>query len=506
MRRTILVSSASGLIQIVTNALLIAFTVPIFIGKMGLGMYGVFALISVVSYYNILGNFGFNTSLIKYLAEQGKVVESNYDIVSITIFLLVTLVPMASIAVVKADVVMHYVLQIPVPYVNNVTRACFVFMVFSNVFLLLGQVPSAILDSLQKVYLTNTIQVLYNVLSRGLVLVVLLVEPRLDSIGLAILASTVLWWIVLSLSAVRSWRFYEMEGFWKNVVRVSRKHLVYGSKVYASGILGFLFEPANKLLVGRFVGLKEVVFFDIALRVKGVLWSVFERILYPLVPHIASLRDESKIKQLIGQLERKLILALIPVGVTVVYVAHPFIQLWIGNDVDITANATRFLVVVNLFALVFLPFYQFLLVKDLPGKTVLLQGSNVVVDLFFFAVLVPWFGFYGVIAAFVMGMLSSILVCVFLQRRYLQGVHILSRSYFSALLILIAVLVVLDTGLSIVFKDPRVQLLLVPLFNFGASFIVWRETRMITFDDVNQIFGSSPSAALLISKLLVRND
>ncbi|MBI5463904.1 MAG: oligosaccharide flippase family protein, partial [Ignavibacteriales bacterium] len=158
MRKQFFMSSLSGVIQIVVNSILAAVTIPLFINKLGLQSYGVFALISVVSYFNVLGSLGINTSLVKHLAEQGRSRESNFDIVAAFLMISIVVFPLAVIAMLYSDALITNLFQVPHLLVTSATRQCFVFLVLSNVLVLLGQIPSAILDALQVVYWTNGIQ------------------------------------------------------------------------------------------------------------------------------------------------------------------------------------------------------------------------------------------------------------------------------------------------------------------------------------------------------------
>ncbi len=79
-KKTLIKNSAIGSIQFVLTAILTLVSVPIFIHKLGLELYGVFAIVSVIGNLNLLTNFGLNSSLLVYIANQGKSRESDYDI------------------------------------------------------------------------------------------------------------------------------------------------------------------------------------------------------------------------------------------------------------------------------------------------------------------------------------------------------------------------------------------------------------------------------------------
>ena len=80
MKQASLASSFSGGLQVLVNMGLALVMVPVFIHKLGLPTYGIYALISAVGSVAFLTNFGFGTSLLKFLAEKQDRAKSNYDI------------------------------------------------------------------------------------------------------------------------------------------------------------------------------------------------------------------------------------------------------------------------------------------------------------------------------------------------------------------------------------------------------------------------------------------
>ena len=79
-KKVLINNSLSGVCQLVITALLTFFSIPIFIHKLGTELYGVFALVSVIGNLNLFTNLGLDVALTKFIAEQGKSVESDKDI------------------------------------------------------------------------------------------------------------------------------------------------------------------------------------------------------------------------------------------------------------------------------------------------------------------------------------------------------------------------------------------------------------------------------------------
>ena len=101
--KKILNNSISGIIQFILVAILTLISVPIFINKLGIELYGVFAIVSVIGNLNILSNLGLNGALLVYVAKQGKCKESDYDFVVTLIILSIILLVFISLAIIFMD-------------------------------------------------------------------------------------------------------------------------------------------------------------------------------------------------------------------------------------------------------------------------------------------------------------------------------------------------------------------------------------------------------------------
>ena len=83
--------------------------------------------------------------------------------------------------------------------------------------------------------------------------------------------------------------------------------------------MGFCYEPLTKILISRYIGLTEVGFFDISLKVKALFWSVPERLLYPILPLLAQIKQKEETRMVVHDVSQKLFLFVVPVGVSMVF-------------------------------------------------------------------------------------------------------------------------------------------------------------------------------------------
>ena len=87
------------------------------------------------------------------------------------------------------------------------------------------------LDSQQKVYVSNVAQVIYNLLSKASTIFIVSFSMTLKWVGVALFLSTLLWFVILVVSALHTWRSFAVKDYFANFPRIAKKHFVYGSKI-----------------------------------------------------------------------------------------------------------------------------------------------------------------------------------------------------------------------------------------------------------------------------------
>lgn len=414
-------SSLTGVTQFVVSTLLILVTIPMFIRNLGTEAYGLFSLVAVIGSVNTFANLGLNSSLVRFLAEQGKTTESDLDIVVTLLILLTILLPVAACAMIFEKVILINILNVPYRLFYD-AEWLFVSMLISNIIILLGQTFTAILDSQQKVYLTNLFQMMYNIIYWGLIFLVLFLGYSLRSIAIVISISTALWFCIVVVSSLRSWGKLSLQGLGSNGVRVAKKQLKYGIKIYAGGVVGFFYEPLTKILVSRFLGVAEVGLFDIGLRVRNQIYGLGAKLLYPLYPIISQLEDSGKIRTLVHDIEQKTVFVIMPIIAIIVVITNPLVTLFFISNVEpISITIIGIVGSFLLGSITVTPNYLFLLAKGHASKTVILQSINVVVNAIVFTALFRWLGYYAVVAGNAIAILASCGLSLYYQKVYLHS-------------------------------------------------------------------------------------
>jgi len=502
VKKILVKNSIFGLVQGVLNLLLVFWAVPVFIRKLGSESYGVFAIVMVIGNLNTFTNLGLTSALVKFISEQGRTEESNIDIVVNLMMLVGLTLPLVFIILALSRFVLTDILNIP-PKIYGEAKWLFLWVVLANFFLLIGQVFKSILDALQKIYITSLQQLIYNLLYWGLILTFLYMGLSLPAIGLAVFMSAFIWLVITIISSLREWGKISFSGVRNNIKDSMRKQLRYGIKIYASGLIGFFYEPLSKILVSNFIGVTQVGFFDIALRLRSQLWGFIAKIFYPLFPFISEQKDKSIVRKYVHDLEQKTFLVVAPVVGIVILLMHPFIQIWIGKDVEIISITAIFIISFHLIgSSTVIPNYQFLMAKDLAQKTIILQLSNVVFNSALFLLTVHFIGYYALIVGNVAAIVSSFSLSLYYQKKFLNSLIFDSFSQVLRLFASLALMLVIGSLVKELLDGHNTLIMLVlPTVLFPMTIFLYKVLGLVRVEDVYRYFGTNNKISKVLANI-----
>jgi O-antigen/teichoic acid export membrane protein len=499
-------SSLTGIAQFVTSTLAVLVTIPVFVHHLGPEVYGVFSLVGVVGSLNAFTNLGLNSSLVRFLAAQGKTTESDHDIIVTFGLLGAILLPITVCGIVFRTSILTGILNVPARYLGEV-EWLFLSMLIGNTLILLGQTFTAMMDSLQKVYLTNYFQMIYSVLYWGLIFVVVSLGYSLNGVAAAILGATLVWFCVVAVGGLRSWGGVSFAGLRSDAARCAKKQLSYGVQMYTAGLVGFMYEPLTKILVSHFMGSTEVGIFDIGLRVRNQVFGLAIRAFSPLFPMIAQLKDPSKIRTLVHDVEQKTLMLSLPVIAVVVLTVKSAVVLFFRSNVDAIAVTIACLVSTSLIAsIALIPNYQFLLAKGHVRKSLIVQSVNVIVNAAVLLVCAPQVGYYAVVAANAIATFASGGLLLYYQKRYLDSLifdSVRQASYLCATFSIALGIGFLAGSLT---GSQVWTLVVVPPVVLCATIACFRFFSLLSGTDVARYLGEGNGASRFVTRILCRHE
>jgi O-antigen/teichoic acid export membrane protein len=496
-------NSFIGIIQFVLTAILTLISVPVFIQKLGMELYGIFAVVSVVGNLNLLANFGLNGALLVYIAKQGKCRESDHDIV-VTQIIMVTLTTVFSVlAIVFCNYIIRNIFSIPIEYEVE-AKKLFYYLVFANSFLLIGQTYTAIIDAKQKMHITYICQFMYSLMYWGGMILVLSFGGHLSMIGLIAFSTSIIWFLLVMFFSRRIWGKLEIKGVLINFNRTAKKQLTYGIKIYLAGLTGFMFEPFSKILLSYFIGLNAVALFEIGTKIKGQINGLFSKALYPLLPYIANSQDNFDLKHKVFDFSKKIQLIVLPICIVLFFILTILTNLWLGNN---NYNATTFIIILTISMLLFsppiIPIYHYLAAKNKADKNIWIQFSSVVVNAILFISFYRSMGLFTILFSNSLGFLASYCVGNYYLYKYLNAKFRKEISYYLKLLSYSIICTFACLLIRHFIAFSLWDLLIYP-FLVAISFIFFvRNQKLISKDDMELYFVNFPFLKNKLIRLLI---
>ena len=491
--------------QLVFIAALAIVCIPVFIGKLGSEAYGVFAVVTLVGNLTVFANLGTNRSLVKFIAQQGRTRESNYDIAITLVIVTAIIVPVTLLFMALRKVVLVRLFNVP-PGLLDQAGMLYGCLLVSNIFLLAGQSFSAILSALQKIYINNLLQMVYNILYYGSVIAVLLLGWGLAEIGYVILLAAIAWFFLALFYSLRHWGTFEIGGITQHYKRIARKQVGYGSKIWLSEMVAFFIEPLTKIFISHFIGIREVGFFDIALKVKAQFQGLITRLLDPFYPFIAQLSDAKQLQRIVNDVEQKFLLLSVPLIAILLFTLGPLLGLWLGSHSNKEIAVSSIVITCTyLVTMSVLPMYYFLLAKDRVGRATVLNLVAVGVNALLFFVFYRAVGFYASVIGLCGSALAAFFLTLFYQEKYLDCALFSSPAPVFKLISAFGILVLSNYLITRFTPSVIPQILLVTGNTLVLSVIIYRCLNMVAQLDIETWFGSGNGVSRFLVRMFVKN-
>ena len=503
MRSDLAKGSLSGVLQVVVTTALMLVAVPLFVRILGQEAFGLYSLVALVGNVNTFANLGLNASLVRSLAEQGKSMESDLDIMMTLVLLLIVILPLTGMGFLLEREVLFGVLNAPPDFAEDAVWL-YRSMLVSNVFVLIGGTFTAVLDAQQKVVLTNLFQMVYTVIYWGLILGILIAGLPLKAIAIATLVATVIWFVAAGLGMLRTWGRPGMTGIRAHGMARAKKQLSYGVQLFSAGLINLFYEPLTKLLLAHFLGVREVGIYDIGMRARNIVTSLSAKLLYPLYPLFARLEDPGHLRSYVHDIEQKSMLLVAPALGIAFLATGPLVEVMFGPHNELLALTIVWMVSTYLlWSFTVTPIYVFLMAKDHASLTVLVQIVNVVANGAVFLVTFSWLGYGSVLAGNLASNLLTWVLLLFFQWKFLRTL------IFDTWKQPFAVVLVISIGLGLSFVFPHVG------GGAGAAFgasllvlcitvLVYRWFSVLAVRDVTRYLGDGTAITRCCVWLLCR--
>jgi O-antigen/teichoic acid export membrane protein len=487
-RRNVYLGSASAVFQAAISIGSVGIGLPILLSTLGMRQYGIFSVVSVVSALGTLTSSGLNGALIYYVGVARDRDDANVAILGNLVVSVLAGCTVLCLGLLFEEGILKNLLGVS-DFFADQPKLTYRFSMWAGLFLTVGQSFVALLDVQQRNYLSNLLQSIYTVTYWSLCTLFAWLFHSLSHVALASLIAAVAWFLITSWYAIRLWGRLDRFVGWRSLLQSSLSQARYGGQLFLANQMGFFYEPFTKVLVSKFIGVEQVTVFDVALRIKTQVWSLFGRMLYPINPLLARTHDLEEIRLLVTDVSQKLAMIMVPICMIAVAVAKPGIVLWLGNPDPSLPNCAAALTCAHLLGIIGLPMYHFLIAKGYPGKVVIVQLINVAINTAVFFAAIGQIGFTAVPLANGAAAITSLVYLLYLQRHRFDITAMWSKkSLFS----LTAVLVGCGSGyLLLASFDPSavVVLCIYPLIVISTAILVYRLSSLFSESDITRYLG-----------------
>jgi O-antigen/teichoic acid export membrane protein len=416
--RNVLFSALQNLLVFPIPFLLI----PFILGKVGIREYGIYAVFMTVIGFTSLTDLGMFGTLTKHVAEyyaRGDFVRLKRLLdTGLMFYVLISLLMMAGLWVSTGYLLPALFRNISTPY--RELRSLWLVMILTMAVNFLGAPFSSVVWGLQRMDLSSALGFV-SVVSNAIFTVVFLgLGWHLQGLLYANLAGALLSLALLSGSAHKLLPQVSINPF--HFDRKEMKEIFsFSWRLYVSQIGSVVQYQAEKVYLAWLVGVTPVGWYNIANSAGQKARRIPELLLSPLMPAASELDargGEEKVRELYYRSHKYLAFLSLPIVVGVAVLCRPFVNLWLGPQLNIVAVPLALLVLTNIVILMTGPGYLISIGLGELAPAVNACISMVVLNLVTSYFLIRYYGFPGAVIGTLVSSSFGTVLFTYLFHRY----------------------------------------------------------------------------------------
>ena len=341
-----------------TNALrgglsfvLVLFLTPFIISRLGATGFGIWALTNALVSYVGLIDLGIGSALVKFVAEyQAKGDDAQINVLLNTAFAIYAILGTLAFGLLAAQRgwMIHTFFHIGSGLQGDVEFVFLGSLVIFVINLAFG-VFAGLLNGLQRMDLTNLTAAIAAVINAVGVVMALNLGYGLRGL---VIVSAIVALVSIAINAVMAKREFKALVFNPFCFRLSyvKNLLNFGLQLQVVGLASLVHAQLDKIVLGYFLGLNPVMYYEAATRVIERLRALPMILLSPIMPAASELhagQESETLHKLYHRSLKYVTLTSLPVFVFVAIFAHPLVSLWLGPGYEMTAFALQFLAMAN---------------------------------------------------------------------------------------------------------------------------------------------------------------
>jgi len=411
-------------------------------------LYGLWLLVGSVMAYGSLLDFGISSAITKYIAEfRAKQQYENAQQLLTTA--LVVYLALGSLVVVASIIIAPFFPQLfNIPPENQVTAICLVVLFGLRTGLAIpSNSTTAVLRGLERFDILNLIGVISTLLTAVAIVGILLLGGGVLGVVIAGLAVNVLmlipsvWFIHRIAPDLR----FKLSGANRSMFHVLTS---FSSSIFMLHIGGQLETRTDQIVIGAFLPVSAVTPYSLAGKLSALplmITDQFLSLLLPLASKLHAENDHDRLRTLYIVNTRLTLAIFLPVGVSLIFLAGPFLSVWVGDEFSSYAYLVLILTLASMIDTTTWPAGSVLQGMGLPkfsGRMSMISG---VTNLFLSIVLVQRIGLAGVALG---TLIPTTIICLGFVHPYVIRVIKLSRREALSQIVSPALIPVIPTVIA----------------------------------------------------------
>ncbi|MFA6217695.1 MAG: flippase [Candidatus Omnitrophota bacterium] len=350
-KKTIAKNTVFNFIGKAVQILVAVITTPIIIKHLGINLYGVWVLLSAITNYYGLFDFGLSGAYIKYISEYKakedwnglkEVVATGFYsslLIGLVIYFLGYLFRNQILVIVVKN--NKNIPNISLVYLGTLLLFCFAYI---------GQFFQSILNGYQRMELTNISIVVQRLLN--FILIVFFLSKNLSLIGL-VSAGLVSWVVLIIINVYQTKRIFKQ--FSLSLINFSKiKFLIlmkFGWKMQITSVAGWMLNNLDKIFLGYFTNTAVVTLYDVAYKIRNFSREPITSYLSTVTPVASEMHakeDLSALKSFYMQYNKYLLIILFPIVGFILSNSANLIKLWVGSSFEVSIVILNILMIGNI--------------------------------------------------------------------------------------------------------------------------------------------------------------
>lgn len=329
----------SGSIFSGANILITLIAYPIYLKYLGAEKYGLWATVSVVLAFSQLGQLRIDTAIVKYVAgeygrENLKAI-TEYSSTAFYILIVSSLIILSILTLFKSSIAEF--LKFKEIYITDGARLIF-FVGLLSVFSFFVNVVKGVVSGVGRFDIANYVflfsRIFQVILAVGLLILGYGVWSLYFGFLLYYIFALIAWALILRY-------IYHIKIFNPLAFRKQKlKELIkFGGALTTASVANMLVMPFNKVIIARYVGLSEVAYYQIAMKVVMSIRDLFVKGLEAILPKISEMHGKTteSLKSVLS-VHRKamkfILLCAFPLFLSIFIFANPILKIWLGERFD----------------------------------------------------------------------------------------------------------------------------------------------------------------------------